>query len=147
MTAADLPGLTTTRTVSPGVRGATRYLRAELAQNNRARHMARRVEIGRKAARVRARMALARFWGDYDLPEKTFLTGTHRALFDFIVAHRSEFGRAPSFPEMRAAMGWGGNGNLVRCLCALEDAGLITRPRRKRRGIELVSPAALSDAA
>ncbi|REF69632.1 hypothetical protein [Paracoccus versutus] len=68
------------------------------------------------------------------------LTPTQHRLLDLIRRHLASTGTAPSFDEMRAAMGINSKAGIHRLLIALEDRGAIRRLSGRARAIEVVGP-------
>lgn len=70
------------------------------------------------------------------------LTKKQRKLLDFIISSTDENrGVAPSFDEMKTAIGLKSKGNVHRLVTALEDRGWIRRIPQRARAIEvLVKP-------
>jgi repressor LexA len=66
------------------------------------------------------------------------LTRRQKQLYDFIVAYMKKEHVAPSFDEMRSALGHASKGNIHGLLTRLEDRGFIRRLPNRARAIEIV---------
>ncbi|MDB4893175.1 MAG: lexA [Gemmatimonadetes bacterium] len=67
------------------------------------------------------------------------LTLKQSAMLDFIAAHITEHGYAPSFPEIAAARGYRSLATVHEHLCSLERKGYIVRGYNESRSITLVA--------
>lgn len=66
------------------------------------------------------------------------LTAAQQRCLDFIRAHSAENGEAPSYDEMREALGLASKSGVNRLINALEERGAIRRLPNRRRAIEIV---------
>jgi SOS-response transcriptional repressor LexA len=70
------------------------------------------------------------------------LTPKQRQLYDFIAAEIANKGYAPSFDEMKAAMGLKSKSNIWEMLRILEERGAIRRMPNRARSIEIIGQVA-----
>jgi repressor LexA len=70
------------------------------------------------------------------------VTRRQRQCLDFIARYEATRGIAPSFEEMRAALGLGSKSQVHRLVTALEARGRLRRLPGRARALEVVRPAA-----
>ena len=68
------------------------------------------------------------------------MTPRQKQLLDYIRAYIAEHEYAPTFTEMRKAMGWRSNNIVFEVLRRLEAEGRIRRRPRAARSVEVVEP-------
>ena len=66
------------------------------------------------------------------------LTAAQQRCLDFIRAHSAENGEAPSYDEMREALGLASKSGVNRLINALEERGAIRRLPNRRRALEVI---------
>ena len=67
------------------------------------------------------------------------LTARQRALLDVISERVAEHGVAPSYDEMKAALGLASKNGVYRLVIGLEERGYIRRLPNKARAIEVLA--------
>ncbi len=67
------------------------------------------------------------------------LTKHQRDLLLFIIAYTTEHGHAPSYDEMRAALGLASKSGVHRLVHALEERGAISVRQHRARAIEVLA--------
>jgi repressor LexA len=72
--------------------------------------------------------------------ECQMLTERQLALFNVIVAHVKKTGVAPSYVEMRDALGRRSTSTVARLVVALEERGYVRRLKHRARAIEVIRP-------
>ena len=74
------------------------------------------------------------------------LTAKQRELLNFLKEYQSEFDHAPSFDEMKNAIGLKSKSGIHRLVSALEERGHIRRLANRARAIEIIDTASTSPA-
>lgn len=69
------------------------------------------------------------------------LTAKQKQLLDFLIAYLGEHKRAPSFEEMKAALGLSSKSGVHRLIAALEERKYIIRLQNRARAIEVIRAA------
>ena len=74
------------------------------------------------------------------------LTAKQRELLNFLKEYQSEFDHAPSFDEMKNAIGLKSKSGIHRLVSALEERGHIRRLANRARAIEIIDTASTAPA-
>lgn len=67
------------------------------------------------------------------------MTARQRDLFMFVKTYIVQYGFAPSFEEMKSALGLASKAGIHRMIAGLEGRGFLTHAPRRARSIRLVS--------
>lgn len=70
------------------------------------------------------------------------LTSTQRKTMTFIEAFEAEHSYAPSFEEIREAMGWASKSNVHRVIARLKERGFVSLIPNSARSITILKRAA-----
>lgn len=95
-------------------------------------------EVARQLARERKNKALERSVKGGNAPGGG-MTARQRDLFMFVKTYIRQYGFAPSFEEMKSALGLASKAGIHRMIAGLEGRGFLTHAPRRARSIRLVS--------